>query len=161
MIRKLWNGDSGQDIAEYAVMLAVMLILVIGAVRLIGGNANNTFSSVASRALNDGSKTGLALITAIVPAPICVGRAFLPALCGAGVVARSKIPHLTAAETRQCAVRSTNRCHPERVEAGALARQSLPSEGPMHFSSVGGSHPTRFSLGKSNLLQFLHRFVGA
>lgn len=46
--RKLWSDDQGQDIAEYAVMLAVILVLVIGTVRLIGGNANNAFSSVAS-----------------------------------------------------------------------------------------------------------------
>jgi len=44
----VWASDAGQDIAEYAVMLAVILILVIGTVRLIGGNANNAFSSVAS-----------------------------------------------------------------------------------------------------------------
>lgn len=46
--RKLWSDEEGQDIAEYAVMLAVILVLVIGTVRLIGGNANNAFSSVAS-----------------------------------------------------------------------------------------------------------------
>jgi Flp pilus assembly pilin Flp len=46
--RKLLADDQGQDIAEYAVMLAVILVLVIGTVRLIGGNANNAFSSVAS-----------------------------------------------------------------------------------------------------------------
>ena len=44
----LWSNDEGQDIAEYAVMLAVILVLVIGTVRLIGGNANNVFSTVAS-----------------------------------------------------------------------------------------------------------------
>jgi Flp pilus assembly pilin Flp len=48
ILRILWTGDEGQDIAEYAVMLAVILVLVIGTVRLIGGNANNAFSSVAS-----------------------------------------------------------------------------------------------------------------
>lgn len=48
VIRKLWADDSGQDIAEYAVMLAVILVLVVGTVRLIGSNANNAFSSVAS-----------------------------------------------------------------------------------------------------------------
>lgn len=42
------QDEVGQDIAEYAVMLAVILIIVIGTVKLIGGNANNTFSSVAS-----------------------------------------------------------------------------------------------------------------
>jgi Flp pilus assembly pilin Flp len=46
--RELWQEDNGQDIAEYAVMLAVILVLVVGTVRLIGGNANNAFSSVAS-----------------------------------------------------------------------------------------------------------------
>ena len=47
-IRRIWSEDSGQDIAEYAVMLAVILVLVVGTIRLIGSNANNTFSSVAS-----------------------------------------------------------------------------------------------------------------
>jgi Flp pilus assembly pilin Flp len=44
----LWSNEEGQDIAEYAVMLAVILVIVIGTVRLIGGNANNVFSNVAS-----------------------------------------------------------------------------------------------------------------
>ena len=51
MVQYLLNicrDEQGQDIAEYAVMLAVILVLVIGTVRLIGGNANNVFSSVAS-----------------------------------------------------------------------------------------------------------------
>jgi Flp pilus assembly pilin Flp len=48
VLRTLWTGDGGQDIAEYAVMLAVILVLVIGTIRLIGGNANNAFSTVAS-----------------------------------------------------------------------------------------------------------------
>ena len=47
-LRKICTDDQGQDIAEYAVMLAVILVIVIGTVRLIGGNANNVFSSVAS-----------------------------------------------------------------------------------------------------------------
>ena len=48
LVNLLWRNDEGQDIAEYAVMLAVILVIVIGTVRLIGGNANNVFSSVAS-----------------------------------------------------------------------------------------------------------------
>ena len=48
MLRRLWFDDSGQDIAEYAVMLAVILVLVVGTVRLIGSNANNAFSQAAS-----------------------------------------------------------------------------------------------------------------
>jgi Flp pilus assembly pilin Flp len=46
--RNLWADDQGQDIAEYAVMLAVILVLVVGTIRLIGGSSNNVFSSVAS-----------------------------------------------------------------------------------------------------------------
>jgi Flp pilus assembly pilin Flp len=45
---RLWRNDEGQDIAEYAVMLAVILVIVVGTIRLIGSNANNVFSSVAS-----------------------------------------------------------------------------------------------------------------
>ncbi len=48
MMQRLWSEDAGQDIAEYAVMLAVILVLVVGTVRLIGSNANNVFSSAAS-----------------------------------------------------------------------------------------------------------------
>jgi Flp pilus assembly pilin Flp len=47
-IHQLWSEQSGQDVAEYAVMLAVILVIVIGTVRLIGGNANNVFSQVGS-----------------------------------------------------------------------------------------------------------------
>ena len=48
LLCRLWTGEKGQDIAEYAVMLAVILVLVVGTVRLVGSNANNAFSSVAS-----------------------------------------------------------------------------------------------------------------
>jgi len=48
LVRKLWRNEEGQDIAEYAVMLAVILVIVVGTVRLIGSNANTVFSSVAS-----------------------------------------------------------------------------------------------------------------
>jgi Flp pilus assembly pilin Flp len=47
-LRNLLSNEEGQDIAEYAVMLAVILVLVIGTVRLIGANANNAFSTVGS-----------------------------------------------------------------------------------------------------------------
>lgn len=44
----LLGEESGQDIAEYAVMLAVILVIVVGTIQLVGSNANNVFSSVAS-----------------------------------------------------------------------------------------------------------------
>jgi len=46
--RTLWVEEDGQDIAEYAVMLAVILVIVVGTIRLIGSNANTVFSNVAS-----------------------------------------------------------------------------------------------------------------
>ena len=49
IIRQLCVEESGQDVAEYAVMLAVILVIVIGTVRLIGTNANNVFSQVGSQ----------------------------------------------------------------------------------------------------------------
>lgn len=50
--RQLWNEETGQDVAEYAVMLAVILVIVIGTVRLIGSNANTVFSQVQSQMTN-------------------------------------------------------------------------------------------------------------
>jgi len=48
LLQQLWSDQQGQDVAEYAVMLAVVLVIVVGTIRLIGSNANNVFSSVAS-----------------------------------------------------------------------------------------------------------------
>jgi len=48
LVSQLWKNDDGQDIAEYAVMLAVILVLVVGTVRMIGSNANGVFSQAAS-----------------------------------------------------------------------------------------------------------------
>lgn len=46
--KQLWTEEQAQDIAEYAVMLAVILVLVVGTVQLVGSNANTAFSTVAS-----------------------------------------------------------------------------------------------------------------
>jgi Flp pilus assembly pilin Flp len=48
LLQHIWQDDQGQDVAEYAVMLAVILVIVVGTIRLIGSNANNVFSSVGS-----------------------------------------------------------------------------------------------------------------
>jgi Flp pilus assembly pilin Flp len=48
LLPHLWKDERGQDIAEYAVMLAVILVIVVGTIRLIGSNANNVFSQVGS-----------------------------------------------------------------------------------------------------------------
>jgi Flp pilus assembly pilin Flp len=48
LMSRLFLNEEGQDIAEYAVMLAVILVIVVGTIRLVGSNANNVFSEVAS-----------------------------------------------------------------------------------------------------------------
>jgi len=47
-LKQLWSEEKGQDIAEYSIMLAVILVIVVGTVRLIGSNANHVFSEVGS-----------------------------------------------------------------------------------------------------------------
>ena len=47
-LKRLYKQEEGQDIAEYAVMLAVIVVIVVGTVSLIGKNANNIFSEIAS-----------------------------------------------------------------------------------------------------------------
>ena len=47
-LQRFWFEDQGQDIAEYAVMLAAILVIVVGTIRVVGSNANNVFSNVAS-----------------------------------------------------------------------------------------------------------------
>jgi Flp pilus assembly pilin Flp len=54
LLSRLWHEDVGQDIAEYAVMLAVVLVIVVGTVRLIGERANGIFSQVGSSLGNGG-----------------------------------------------------------------------------------------------------------
>ena len=48
LFQSLWSNQQGQDIAEYGVILALIVVLVIGTVRLVGSNASNVFSSVSS-----------------------------------------------------------------------------------------------------------------
>jgi len=47
-LNQFWSDEEGQDVAEYSVMLAVVLVIVVGTVRLIGSNAGNIFSQVGS-----------------------------------------------------------------------------------------------------------------
>jgi Flp pilus assembly pilin Flp len=48
IFKNAWREEDGQDIAEYAVLLAVILVIVVGTIRLIGSNANTVFSNAAS-----------------------------------------------------------------------------------------------------------------
>ncbi len=48
LLKRLWNDDQGQDIAEYALMLTVILLIVVGAVSAIGTNAGAIFNRTAT-----------------------------------------------------------------------------------------------------------------
>jgi Flp pilus assembly pilin Flp len=48
VLQTFWSDEEGQDVAEYAVMLAVILVILVGTIRLIGANASNVFSQVGS-----------------------------------------------------------------------------------------------------------------
>lgn len=48
LLRKAWSDEHGQDIAEYAVMFATILVIVVGTIRLIGSNTNTVLSQAAS-----------------------------------------------------------------------------------------------------------------
>jgi Flp pilus assembly pilin Flp len=48
ILQRLRDDEQGQDIAEYAVLLAVILLIVLGTARLVGNSASNVFSNVAS-----------------------------------------------------------------------------------------------------------------
>jgi Flp pilus assembly pilin Flp len=49
LLRRFWTDESAEDIAEYAVMTAVMLTITLLTVRLIGINSNGVFSAIASK----------------------------------------------------------------------------------------------------------------
>src|SRR5512146_2900335 len=81
LVRRMWSNDEGQDIAEYAVMLAVILVIVVGTIRLIGTQANNVCSETASasesRKLGSSRKHNNGQHT---PSPGSVARLVLPTL---------------------------------------------------------------------------------
>jgi len=54
ILRKMWSNDEGQDIAEYALLLAVVLIVTVAAVTALSNQAKETFSAATS-AIKPGS----------------------------------------------------------------------------------------------------------
>ena len=49
LLHGLWTNDDGQDIAEYALMLTTILLIVVATVSTIGNNANTIFNQVAGQ----------------------------------------------------------------------------------------------------------------
>jgi len=48
ILTRFWVKDEGQDVVEYAVMLAVILVIVVGTMRIVESNSNHAFSTAAS-----------------------------------------------------------------------------------------------------------------
>lgn len=48
LLRRIWVNQSGQDVAEYAVILAVILLVAIGMISIIGAHARELLSQVGS-----------------------------------------------------------------------------------------------------------------
>ena len=48
LFRQRLADERGSDIVEYAVSLALILLMVIGTLRVMGGNISSVFSAVAT-----------------------------------------------------------------------------------------------------------------
>jgi pilus assembly protein Flp/PilA len=55
MLRKLFNDESGQGMVEYGLILALIAVVVIGALTLLGGNLKTLFNNIAGE--TDGTPT--------------------------------------------------------------------------------------------------------
>ena len=47
-LQRLWEDESGQDLVEYVLILALVTLVVVGALTTLGGEVNNKFSETAS-----------------------------------------------------------------------------------------------------------------
>ena len=55
LLKTFLAEEDGPTAVEYAVMLALIIVVCIAAITTLGSNANNTFSSVATKAAPAGA----------------------------------------------------------------------------------------------------------
>jgi len=48
LFRQNVADETGSDMVEYAVSLALIVLMVVGTLRIMGGNISNVFSAVAA-----------------------------------------------------------------------------------------------------------------
>jgi pilus assembly protein Flp/PilA len=48
-LRALTRDESGQDLLEYALLVALIALVAFGAVQLAGGSVNTIFSNIATK----------------------------------------------------------------------------------------------------------------
>jgi pilus assembly protein Flp/PilA len=54
-VKRFLQAEDGPTAVEYAVMLALIIVVCLAAISLLGTNANSTFSTVALNAAASGS----------------------------------------------------------------------------------------------------------
>ena len=91
------KGEEGPTAVEYAVMLALIIVVCIGAITTLGGNANQTFTSVGN-AISGGDTlaAGVKRIFVLDVSPLFNRR--LNAPCGRAA------RHLRGGVTSRCAM---------------------------------------------------------
>lgn len=57
LFNALMLDESGQDLAEYAILIGLIALAVIVAVRLLGNTISNVFSSIATTLSAEGIPT--------------------------------------------------------------------------------------------------------
>lgn len=57
-LRALWNDESGQDLAEYAMLLGLIALVVVGAVMALGGEIEKVFDEMKAQFPLDGDGGG-------------------------------------------------------------------------------------------------------
>jgi len=51
LLKRFWRNEEGQDLAEYALLIALIALVVIAAVTLLGTQIQTVFNNIAN-ALN-------------------------------------------------------------------------------------------------------------
>lgn len=46
LVKRLWKEEEGQGLVEYALILALIAIIVIGTVRVVGNDVEATFDKI-------------------------------------------------------------------------------------------------------------------
>jgi Flp pilus assembly pilin Flp len=49
LLRRVWMEDDGQDLAEYALLLTLILLITAGVISGLGNEISNVFSDVKNK----------------------------------------------------------------------------------------------------------------
>ncbi|MTI82207.1 MAG: Flp family type IVb pilin [Firmicutes bacterium] len=57
MVKRLWTEEEGQGMAEYGLIIALVAVVVVGALTVLGTSLNDKFNSVSDTIKNASSAT--------------------------------------------------------------------------------------------------------